>query len=57
MIEQSFPPGWDLSRVQRLIEHDENLSEEEQVAEDEEGMTDDDHATIVDPNPPLLGTF
>ena len=50
MIEQSFPPGWDLSRVQRLIEHYDKLSEEEQVADDEEGMTHDDaRATIEVP--------
>ena len=33
--EQKFPPGWDEARVQRLIAHYEQQSEDEQVAEDE----------------------
>lgn len=35
MKKQQFPPGWDAARVQRLLDHYESLSEEEQVAEDE----------------------
>jgi hypothetical protein len=32
---KKFPPGWDEARVQRLIAHYEQQSEDEQVAEDE----------------------
>ncbi len=35
MSEPKFPAGWDAARIQRLIDHYESLSEEEQVAEDE----------------------
>lgn len=30
-----FPPGWDAQRVQQLLAHYENQSEDEAVAEDE----------------------
>jgi hypothetical protein len=33
--KKKFPPGWDEARVQRLIAHYEQQSEDEQVAEDE----------------------
>ena len=33
--KNKFPPGWDEARVQRLIAHYEQQSEDEQVAEDE----------------------
>lgn len=35
MSPSKFPAGWDAARVQRLIEHDEALSDAEQMAEDE----------------------
>ena len=35
MIEQNFPPGWDAERVRRVLEYDDSLTEDEQVAEDE----------------------
>lgn len=35
MSESRFPTGWDAERVERLINHYEGLSEDEQVAEDE----------------------
>jgi hypothetical protein len=35
MSEQIFPPGWDQARVQRVIDHYENMSEDELLAEDE----------------------
>ena len=35
MKQQKFPPGWDAVRVERLLEHYESISENEQVAEDE----------------------
>ena len=35
MSEQNFPPGWDEARVKRLIDHYENMDEDELLAEDE----------------------
>jgi hypothetical protein len=35
MNQPKFPAGWDAARVQRLIDHYESLSEDEEVAEDE----------------------
>lgn len=35
MNKQHFPPGWDKARVKRLIDHYENMSDEEMIAEDE----------------------
>lgn len=33
--QTKFPPGWDESRVQRVLDHYEFQSDEEAVAEDE----------------------
>jgi hypothetical protein len=38
MSEQGFPVGWDEKRVKALLEREESLSEDEQVAEDEAGL-------------------
>jgi len=38
MSEQRFPAGWDADRVKRLIDHYENLPEEELIAEDEAAL-------------------
>ena len=35
MSENRFPPGWDRARVERLLAHYEEQSEEEAVAEDQ----------------------
>lgn len=35
MSDPKFPAGWDAARVQRLIDHYEQLSEEELAAEDD----------------------
>ena len=35
MKQSSFPPGWDLNRVKKILTHYEFQSEEEAVAEDE----------------------
>ena len=37
-MKQQFPPGWDEKRVQRVLEHYENQTEEEAVAEDEAAL-------------------
>ena len=33
MNKQTFPPGWDEKRVQELISHYENQTEDEEFAE------------------------
>ena len=38
MSEQRFPAGWDADRIKRLIDHYENLPEEELIAEDEAAL-------------------
>ena len=35
MSKHQFPAGWDEGRVQRLVEHYENMSDDELIAEDE----------------------
>jgi hypothetical protein len=41
MMKQSqFPPGWNEERVQRVLAHYEEQSEEEAVAEDEAAFED-----------------
>ena len=35
MSESKYPPGWDESRVRRVLEHYETQTDEEAVAEDE----------------------
>jgi hypothetical protein len=47
MSEQKFPPGWDAERVNRVLGHYENLSEEEQVAEDEEAAREQSGQVVV----------
>ena len=33
--ENAFPPGWDKDRLQRVLQHYENQTEDEAVIEDE----------------------
>ena len=40
MKQSRFPEGWDEERVRRMLEHYENLTEEEAVAEDEASFED-----------------
>jgi hypothetical protein len=40
MKQSRFPAGWDEERVRRMLEHYENLTEEEAVAEDEASFED-----------------
>ncbi|MDE0198125.1 MAG: hypothetical protein OXK78_08015 [Caldilineaceae bacterium] len=35
-----YPPGWDLDRVRRLIQHYDSQSDEEAIAEDEAAFED-----------------
>ena len=45
-----FPKGWDQSRVQRVLEHYEQLSEDEQVAEDEAAFEDEGQTFVEIPS-------
>jgi hypothetical protein len=47
MSEPRFPPGWDAARVQRLIDHYESLSEDEQVAEDEAAAAEQKGQVVI----------
>ena len=40
MRQSKFPPGWDEKRVQRVLEHYGEQTEEEAVAEDEAALED-----------------
>ncbi len=45
-----FPPGWDKNRVQKLIAHYENQTEDETIAEDEAAYEDQKNSFIEVPN-------
>jgi hypothetical protein len=47
MRKSKFPAGWDAARVQRLIDHYEALSEEEQVAEDEAAAAEQQGQVVI----------
>ena len=49
MRQSKFPPGWDEDRVQRVIAHYEQQSEEEAVAEDEAALEGQDTAIMEIP--------
>ncbi|MCI0416900.1 hypothetical protein L0222_29375 [bacterium] len=40
MKKNAFPPGWDKKRVERVLAHYEEQTEEEAVAEDEAAFED-----------------
>lgn len=50
MKQSKFPPGWDEERVQRVLAHYENQSEEEALAEDEAAFEDPKQTVMVIPN-------
>jgi hypothetical protein len=45
-----FPPGWNEPRVQQLLQHYEQQTEDEAVAEDEAALELEDQSVIVIPN-------
>ena len=45
-----YPPGCDLERVQRLIQHYDSQSDEEAIAEDEAAFDDPSHTVMTIPN-------
>ena len=46
----NFPPGWDESRVKRVLEHYESQSEYEALAEDEAAYEDPNQTFMEIPN-------
>ena len=48
--KNNYPPGWDESRVKRVLEHYECQSEEEAVAEDEAAHEDPNQTFMEIPN-------
>ena len=50
MRKSEFPPGWHEQRVQEVLAHYENQSEEEALAEDEAAYEDPKQTVMVIPN-------
>ena len=50
MKKSKFPKGWDENRVNRVLDHYENQTEDEAVAEDEAAWEDTSHTFIEVPN-------
>jgi len=46
MSDSKYPPGWDESRVNRVLEHYETQSDEESVAEDEASWDETSHTKM-----------
>jgi hypothetical protein len=53
MKKNKFPPGWDEKRVERVIAHYEQQTEEEGVAEDEAAF-EDSSQTVIEVSKELL---
>jgi hypothetical protein len=49
MKQSKFPPGWDEQRVQSVLAHYEDQTEEEAVAEDEAASEDQAQVTMEIP--------
>ncbi|MDE0426166.1 MAG: hypothetical protein OXN25_15010 [Candidatus Poribacteria bacterium] len=49
MKKNEFPPGWDEERVQSVIAHYEQQTEDEAVAEDEAAFADESSVLIEVP--------
>jgi hypothetical protein len=50
MSKQKFPPGWDEKRVQELIAHYENQTEDEEFADIEAAREDEDITLMAIPS-------
>ena len=48
--KNEFPPGWDEQRVQKVLAHYEDQTEDEAVAEDEAAFEDQTQTFIEVPN-------
>ena len=44
-----LPPGWDVERVQRVLNHYDSLSEDEAVVEDEAAFDDSEYTVMAVP--------
>jgi hypothetical protein len=49
MRQNRFPPGWDEKRVQKVLTHYEEQTEDEAVAEDEAALEDQTHTIMEVP--------
>ena len=49
MSKQKFPPGWDEARVQRLIEHYDEMDDDALIAEDEAAQEETGQTLMVVP--------
>jgi hypothetical protein len=49
MKKQKFPPGWDEERVQRVLKHYENQTEDQAVAEDEAAFEKEGTTVLIVP--------
>ena len=45
----NFPPGWDEERVRRVLQHNESLTENEEVPEDEAAFEDSNETVMTIP--------
>jgi hypothetical protein len=50
MKQSNYPKGWDQDRVERVLDHYENQTEEEAVAEDEAAWEDISQTFVEVPN-------
>lgn len=50
MKQSRFPKGWDEERVKRVLDHYDNLTEDEAVAEDEAAWEDATQTFVEVPN-------
>jgi hypothetical protein len=50
MKQDKFPPGWDAERVQKVLTHYEEQTEDEAVAEDEAAFEDATQTVMEVPN-------
>lgn len=50
MKPNEFPPGWNEKRVQKVLKHYEEQTEEEMVAEDEAALEDPSQTVMEVPN-------
>jgi hypothetical protein len=46
MSQSQFPPGWDENRVQQVLDHYDQQTDEEAVAEDEAAWESTTHTTM-----------
>jgi len=49
-MNSKFPPGWDEERIQSVLAHYEQQTEEEAVAEDEYALEQEGQTFILVPN-------